>query len=662
MRVLVCLLLVVSLSFCNIFAAEPESFEKSANGADAATEAKDATGSKPLRRLEFETALLADMQRPVGWQLDGETVENLAARVRRELKVPVVIEWQELEDAGVGREDSIAERLEGLPLEQALEVALRRWDLVWTLSGRKIVFTTPEGDDSNLETRVYPVGDLLIRGEFKQADFDSLIDAITSTVAAETWAENGGGEAEIRSFDSGGIRALIISQTFTVHRRIAQLLQDMREARDTDVEDAKSVSAMSFDEFRELLVPVETLDPDGIAAADNSSAADRDRLKMLSTTEGLCDVARRSNEFSLELLRYAASGDGQNFVLCGYSVREALAIVALGATGDTRRELFQTLRLPELTRDAATESLAMRFHLSSPDSSKGQFSSANCLWLQSGLSANAEFAALAEKAMDAGVRAVDFQRPNEASAAINEWISVRTHEKLKKVVSSTDIYQDTISAIVNATYFKGVWETPFEVSQTEQGEFTLGSGESIEVPMMHGEVFARTATLSDSGIQIAELPYRGERMSAVILLPAQQKSSLAELQKSLTAESLATWIEALDPVDLQLTMPRFKIQSKHELRPALEAMGLSQVFDLASADLRRIVDTPLAIDRVIQSALIEVDERGTEAAAATAMLGFGGIKSTPLETMVVDRPFLFLIRDVSSGALLFIASVTNPAE
>lgn len=344
MRVLLCLLLVVSLSFCNIFAAEPESFEKSANGADAATEAKDATGSKPLRRLEFETALLADMQRPVGWQLDGETVENLAARVRRELKVPVVIEWQELEDAGVGREDSIAERLEGLPLEQALEVALRRWDLVWTLSGRKIVFTTPEGDDSNLETRVYPVGDLLIRGEFKQADFDSLIDAITSTVAAETWAENGGGEAEIRSFDSGGIRALIISQTFTVHRRIAQLLQDMREARDTDVEDAKSVSAMSFDEFRELLVPVETLDPDGIAAADNSSAADRDRLKMLSTTEGLCDVARRSNEFRLELLRYAASGDGQNFVLCGYSVREALAIVALGATGDTRRELFQTLR------------------------------------------------------------------------------------------------------------------------------------------------------------------------------------------------------------------------------------------------------------------------------------------------------------------------------
>lgn len=662
MRVFVCLLLAVSLFSHSIYAAEPETLVEAANGADVAAEAKDAR-SKLLSRFEFEKALLADMQRPVHWQLDGETVEELAARVRRELRVPVVIEWPDLEDAGIGREDAITEQFDGLSVEQAMEMALRRFQLVWTLSGKTIVFTTLEGAEQNLETRVYPVGDLLARGEFKHVDFDSLIDAITATIAADSWAENGGGEAEIRPFDSGGIRVLIISQTFTVHRRISQLLQDMREARDADGADAKSVSAMNFDEFRELLVPVEALNPDGIAAADDSDGADRDRMKMLATTDGLRDAACRSNDFSLELLRLAASDEGENSVFCGYSVREALSLIAMGASGDTRRELFKTLRLPEQTEDAATESLAMRFHLSSPDNSKGRFSSANSLWLQSGLTANAEFATLAEKAMNAGVRAVDFRRPDEASAAINEWISTRTNGKLKNVVSAADIHPDLIATIVNATYFKGIWETPFEVSRTEPEKFTLDSGEAAQVPMMHGKVFARAATISDSGIQVAELPYRGERMSAVILLPTLQKGGLAELQKSLTAESLASWMDALDRVELQVTMPRFKIRSNHELRPALEAMGLSSLFDFASADLQRIMDAPLAIDRVMQSALIEVDERGTEAAAATAMFGLGGgMKTTPFHTMVVDRPFMFLIRDVRSGALLFITRVTNPAK
>ncbi len=608
----------------------------------------------------FEVALIEDMQRTVHWQLNRETVEALAARVRRELKVPVAIEWSDLEDAGVGREDAITEQFEGLSLERAMETALRRLHLVWTLSGKSIVFTTPEGAEENLETRVYAVGDLLDRGEFKKVDFDSLTDVITATLAADSWAENGGGVAEIRPFDSGGIRVLIVSQTFATHRKIAQLLQDMRATR--DAEGATLSPAISFDEFRELLIPLKSLDVAQNDAVDESDDEGRERLKFLATTDGLREVARRSNEFSLELMRRITIDARENSVICGYSVREAMTLIALGASGECRCELVKALQLPESTQKAAAQSLAMRFHLSSTDSSGAEFSSTNCLWLQQGLTANSEFVAIAKKGMNAEVQSVDFRQPTDASKSINEWTAKWTNDGLKEVISPSDIVPESMAAIVNATCFKGVWETPFSKEESKRSQFKLLGGGSSQVLMMHGKVFARAAAIESSGPQIAELPYRGERISAVIVLPKPGRDGLNDIESSLSAESLSSWLEPLEAVELQLTMPKFKIASRLELKPALAAMGLSKVFDLASADLRRIVDGPMAIERVMQSSLIEVDERGTEAAAATVGRAFGGITSTPLHTMVVDRPFLFLIRDVRSGCLLFIARVTNPAK
>jgi serpin B len=177
--------------------------------------------------------------------------------------------------------------------------------------------------------------------------------------------------------------------------------------------------------------------------------------------------------------------------------------------------------------------------------------------------------------------------------------------------------------------------------------------------MMNGNMKARYALDHDSGLVIAELPYRDRTKALVLLLPAQRDNALTQLKRELGPRNLEKWIAATKRGDVGVHLPKFSFRASHELKEPLAAMGAKNIFDLATADFSGIANQPLAIQAVYHGAFIKVDESGTEAAAATAVVGFGAMRS-PIAELIVDRPFLLLIRDLTTGCILFVGQVGDP--
>lgn len=214
--------------------------------------------------------------------------------------------------------------------------------------------------------------------------------------------------------------------------------------------------------------------------------------------------------------------------------------------------------------------------------------------------------------------------------------------------------------LANAVYFLGKWQTAFDAKKTALTDFTLVDGEKAQVEMMNGEIRARYGLDTESGLQIAELPYRGKTKALVVLLPAKGNNALTQLKQQLDSENLEGWIAATKLGDVKVRLPKFSFRVSHNLNESLATMGGHRMFDLTKADFSGISDNPLALQMVKQMALIKVDESGTEAAAVTAGGVFGGVNKLPSPELFVDRPFLLLIRDVATGSILFVGQVVDP--
>jgi serpin B len=284
---------------------------------------------------------------------------------------------------------------------------------------------------------------------------------------------------------------------------------------------------------------------------------------------------------------------------------------------------------------------------------------ANALWGQQGYGFLNEFLDVTKANYGAGLREVDFVKaPDDARQTINRWVEERTQDKIKELIQPGILNPMTRLVLTNAIYFKAPWQTPFSPALTKDEEFQVMADRKVKVPMMH---HAGGYKYVDGGnFQLLDMPYKGQDQSMVVLLP-KTIDGLGELEKTLTAQSLDTLLAKGRQQQVQVTFPKFKFTQEFELNKKLAALGMPLAFsdkaDFSGMDGRK----DLYISNVIHKAFVDVHEKGTEAAAATAVVV--ATKSAPPAPKVVfqvDHPFVFVIRDNRTGSILFLGRVINP--
>ncbi|MGA2514483.1 MAG: serpin family protein [Candidatus Limnocylindrales bacterium] len=281
---------------------------------------------------------------------------------------------------------------------------------------------------------------------------------------------------------------------------------------------------------------------------------------------------------------------------------------------------------------------------------------ANAPFAQRGLQLQPAYLDTLASKYGAGLRLVDFENdPSGACKLIDAWVSDQTEGRIPKLLDSLDSL--TRLVLVNAIYLKAPWQTPFDEKNTEPEPFTRSDGSQVSIPTM-GLNLSEGRYASGSGWQAVELPYAGGSLAMTIVVP----DDLAAFEASLDAASFARITASLQPADVDLTLPRFKIETKSDLSSALAQMGMPLAFDPERADFSGITtQEQLYISKVVHQANIAVDEKGTEASAATAVVMVAGLAPSNQVTLHVDRPFIFAVRDTSTGAILFLGRVVDPS-
>jgi serpin B len=384
-----------------------------------------------------------------------------------------------------------------------------------------------------------------------------------------------------------------------------------------------------------------------------------DPTAVTDETTRTAAVAGASNRLALELDRQWAGGEGGNRFFSPVSIATALGIAYAGAGGETAREMAAVLHfdvLPPSEFPLALGSLAKQL-MERPGVS---LQIANRLWGQQGYDFRPEFLAQTDRAHGGALETIDFEQPDSARQTINAWVADRTSGKVAALIPPGVLDRATRLVLTNAIVFKANWLTPFRIEATRPEPFHPESAAPVEVPMMH-----QTTRLSHGeaeGVRIVELGYVGRSMSLVVLLPAEG-SSLGELESRLTGDRLISWLDGLVPRRVDLSLPRFRSRSAVRLDPSLRELGLTRPFNPAQADFSGLTTRErLFLSAIVHEAVVDVDEQGTEAAAATGMAVAATMAGRP-ETPVVfraDRPFVYLIRDQATGAILFLGRLSDP--
>ena len=403
--------------------------------------------------------------------------------------------------------------------------------------------------------------------------------------------------------------------------------------------------------FCAVVIALAAVNPVAVKAADCP-----DRNSPASQLAG-------NNEFAFDLYKKIGSEEtntGKNIFFSPYSISTALGMTYAGARGETERQMAAVLHF---SPDQAAVHGAFRDLATSVDGTgkSYQLSVGNALWGQQNYPFDSDFLSLISKYYAGGFNTVDFVRETEASRVkINRWVADKTADKIQNLLQQGDISNLTRLVLTNAIYFKSNWATPFEKTMTRPALFKVDAATTREVQMM-----ARTGPLpyvENEQLQAVELPYAGNDLSMLVLLP---KTDISVLEQQLSLQQLDELQAQLKPTPVSLYLPRFKFDARYALQDKkyLPAMGMVDAFDERLADFSGLTgNKELFISGVFHKAFIDVNESGTEAAAATAVVV--GLKSMPPPSTIfrADHPFVFLIRHQSTGSILFLGRVANPAQ
>lgn len=390
-----------------------------------------------------------------------------------------------------------------------------------------------------------------------------------------------------------------------------------------------------------------------------------ERERVIPAAARPADLARDNSVFAFDLYQRLAAGPG-NLFFSPHSLSLALAMTYAGAAGETARQMAETLhfRLPGHELHAAFNALDR--YLAGRGAEGGfDLRIVNAVWGQRGHDFLPSFLDALAEHYGAGVRAADFRgAAEEARVAINGWVEEQTEDRIRDLVPPGAIDGLTRLVLTNAVYFKAAWVYPFEEGLTRPGVFRLLDGGEVETPMMHA--LEELGYARGNGWQAVDLPYEGGELSMVILLP--DAGRFREFEAGLDAERVSGMLAGLWGAQVALAMPKFEFDSQFALPGTLKALGMADAFDPRRADFsgmdgrscRAGDDACLRIADVVHKAFVSVDEAGTEVAAATAVMM--ATESAPPERVdvTIDRPFLFLIRDRATEAILFLGRLVQP--
>lgn len=366
------------------------------------------------------------------------------------------------------------------------------------------------------------------------------------------------------------------------------------------------------------------------------------------------DVVPGANQFAVDLYR-AMTVPKKNLFFSPFSVSSTLAMTSLGAWGKTLQEMHRTLHL-SMTSERIHSGFATLIEQLDSRAAQGGYtlSIANGIWFAKKQPVKEEFLEAADKQYRARAEQLDFAKnPDGARSAINAWIARKTSGKIAEAIPNGGANAGTSLVLANALYFMGNWEYPFDEKKTASEKFFIDKKKSVTVPMMNRRAPCRYAESADA--LVASLPYKKGELSLVIILP-KKAEGFERFERGLSAAQIEQWMKKASAREMMITIPKFTMTGAVRLNDILSKMGMPSAFG-PKADFSAMA-SGLFISNVFHKASIEVNEKGTEAAASTiaTMTKNGGSRTY----FRANRPFIYLIRDMKSGAILFMGRMMNP--
>ncbi|XP_063339743.1 leukocyte elastase inhibitor-like isoform X1 [Pelmatolapia mariae] len=377
-------------------------------------------------------------------------------------------------------------------------------------------------------------------------------------------------------------------------------------------------------------------------------------------------VSKASTAFSLAMLKTLSEEDSTgNIFYSGLSVSAALAMLMLGARGSTATQMSECLK-PQTDEDDVHAKFAKLLTDLNKADAPYSLSLANRLYGDRSYTFLEEFLKGTKKHYNAELESVDFkENAEEARVHINSWVEKQTQDKIKDLLSQDAVDSLTKLVLVNAIYFKGSWNTQFKEEMTADAQFRLNKNDTKAVKMMHQKSKFPFATIPEADCKILEMPYKGNDLSMLIFLPndiEDDATGLEKLEKELTYKNFVDWTrpDMMSPNEVDVKLPRFKMEEKYDLEKILTKMGMENAFDIYKSDFSGMSPAnDLIVSKVVHKAFVDVNEEGTEAAAATGVDMEVRSITIPVE-FVADHPFIFFIRHKPTKSILFVGRYCSP--
>ncbi|MCC5825898.1 serpin family protein [Alkalimonas sp.] len=409
----------------------------------------------------------------------------------------------------------------------------------------------------------------------------------------------------------------------------------------------------------ESVAPPVQQDPAPVGYQYSQSNMPRDVQPQVSSAafEQLID---NNNDFALRLYQWQAEND-ENLFFAPMSVSLAMAMSYAGARQQTATEMATALnfQLPDEQLHSAMNKLLLQLHDTAATGDYPiTFNLTQASWLEQSYVVLPEYLDLLAVHYDAGVHQIDFkEQPDKARATINNWVAEQTEGKLSELLAEGSVTADTRLMLLNTMFFKANWAQPFKPADTQQVDFFPLNGSTVQVPMMQRDA-VRTLYAEGAGYQVIRLAYANQQFAMLVLVPSE--GNFIAFEAELNLDRLQQIRQQLSEHLVDLTLPKFQLQHQLNLKSVLQDFGMQEAFQPGSADFSGIDGTQsLFIGSAVHQAVIDVDEYGTEAAAATAV-EMGVTSAPPPAALTVNRPFIYLIEEQGTGAILFMGRFLEP--
>nr|CAZ73991.1 antithrombin [Plecoglossus altivelis] len=390
-----------------------------------------------------------------------------------------------------------------------------------------------------------------------------------------------------------------------------------------------------------------------------------------ATNPRVWELSKANSLFALSLFKQLAHSKPQdaNIFLSPISISTAFAMTKLGACNDTLKQIMNVFKfdtIKEKTSDQVHFFFAkLNCRLYRKKDKSTELISANRLFGNKFLEFNETYQNISELVYGAKLMPLNFkEKPELSRKIINEWISNKTENRIQDTLPEGVLNSNTVLVLVNTIYFKGQWKNKFDKENVFKSDFYVSKSKTCPVSMMYQETKFRYGRFIEDQVQLLELPYFGGDITMVLILPLKEKP-LSEVEENLNLKKLMGWLQAMKETTVSVQVPRFKIEDSFSLKEKLQAMGLHDLFNSEKASLPGLLEddrSPLYISDAFHKAFLEVNEEGSEAAAATAVVAIGRSINFNRELFVANRPFMLLIRESTINTMVFTGRVADPCD